>query len=141
MAALGGCSLASLPSQQHPTCSWESDVPGNANAICTRTFGVLSSLAVAVAAGDIAAIRRHVVDPTTVARMTLYSQKVRAEHGTGLHVVPDLGLDAEAHGQIGAGFYVLGKTATTKLNSPETLYFNWVKGRWVVVRSDLDKDW
>jgi hypothetical protein len=140
-SVLGGCRLASLPSQQNPTCSWESDLPSNADAVCTRTVHVLQSLATAVAHGDIATIRRYVVDRSTVARMTVYSQTVRAEHAYGIHVVPSIGLDREANGRIGAGFYVLGKTATQKLNSQETLYFNWVDGRWVVVNSDLDKNW
>lgn len=139
--ALGGCSLAALPSQSNPTCSWESRVPDNADAVCTRTVSALQKMTAAVARGDARTIRRLVVDPVTAGKMILYSQRIRAAGARGLHVVPSIALDQEAHGRIGAGFYVLGTTRRRRIKSQETLYFNWVRGRYVVTASDLEKDW
>jgi hypothetical protein len=106
-----------------------------------RTVRILQQLTNAVAHGKIAVIRRYVMDRSTVALMTQSSRELRAESVKGLHIVPSLGLDVEPHGTIGAGFYLLGTTRAGKLNEQQTLYFGWVHGRYLVVRSDYDKTW
>lgn len=141
LVLLTGCGLPTLPSQGSPTCSWASQVPKNPDRICTRTVRTLQILARAVAHNDQRTVHSLVVDPQTADKMIAYSQKVRAEHIRDLHVVPSVELDVESHGTIGAGFFLLGLLPHGKINSPQTLYFRWIGGKYLVTASDLDKDW
>ena len=136
-----GCSITSLPSQGNPTCSWESDLPPNPDAVCRRTVSALQRITRAAAEGNQAVIHRDVIDPVTARKIIAFSQKVRSERVTHLHMVPSIALNVFPGGRIGAGFYVLGTLPRSRLNSQETLYFRWVAGRYVVTASDLDKDW
>jgi hypothetical protein len=140
--ALGaGCSITSLPSQADPTCSWESDLPPNPDAVCRRTVAALQRVTRAAAQGNAAIIHEEVIDPVTARKIIAFSHKVRAEGVKHLHIVPSIALNMLPGGRIGAGFYVLGTLPQARLNSQETLYFAWVAGKYVVTASDLDKDW
>lgn len=141
LALAGGCSITGLPSQSNPTCSWESDLPKNPDAVCKRTVRALETVTAAVAQDEEATIHGLVIDPVTARKMISFSHKVRAEGVKHLHVVPSVALDILPNQRIGAGCYVLGTLPHSRLNSQETLYFGWVGGRYVVTASDLDKDW
>ncbi len=135
-----GCALASLPSQENPTCSWSSSPPANADALCATAFDTLTKVVHAVQKGDKATIRTIVTNPTVAARILTYSRSQRALHARSLHVVPSFTLDI-AGGLLGAGFYVLGKNDSGNVNSPETLYLR-VHGQMArIVEDQPNQDW
>ena len=140
VTSVTGCSLASLPSQHNPTCSWSSSPPANADALCTTSFDTLTKIVQAVQKGDNQAIKTIVTNPSVAARIMAYSRTQRVAHARRLHVVPSFTLETSGD-LLGAGFYVLGKNDSGNVNSPETLYLK-VKGRSATVVEDQpNQDW
>lgn len=122
VCALVGCGIPGLPSQQHPDCSWNSVVPSNADQLCSVAFRTTSALVRAQVRGDDPAIRRLVSNPRVAANIIAYGRLRRSQRINFLHVVPSMTLDAGNPHLLGAGFFVVGKTAAGRVDDPETLY-------------------
>lgn len=110
-------------------------VPSNGEQLCTVAFSTTSALVRAVVHGDSRAVHRLVSNPRVAGKILAYSSLRRGQRIRFLHVVPSLTLDAGNPQLLGAGFFVVGKTAAGRVNDPETLYMV-VRGSSAVVTQD-----
>jgi len=138
---MAACTIAGLPSQQHPSCSWSTQPPSNAGALCTIAFNTLTQIVQATEHGDNAAIRRVVTNPTVARRIIAFGTSQRASHAHELHVVPSFTLEITSQGYLGAGFYLLGKNDGGNVNSQNTVYMRVKRGRATVVEDPPGQDW
>lgn len=139
--ALSGCSLASMPSQQHPNCSWNNTPPANNARICDEVFATLTAITRALQRGDDTAVHRVVTTPQVAARVINYGRSKRADGLSNLHIVPSLTLQDRGGGRYGAGFYVDGKTRGGHIADPETLYLEVRHGRATVYEDQPNQLW
>ena len=118
---LTGCLSQPVPTESHPTCSWTTEPPKDADQVCTRVFAVLTTVTRAISQGDERTIRRHAA-PDVAAHIILYARQLRPLHPTGLHVVPSFTMSVDKPALYGAGFYVLGKTRQAPIKDQESVY-------------------
>lgn len=120
---LCGCLAGSIPSQSKPSCSWSSTPPSNAGSLCQRVFRTLADVVRAERRGDNATIRR-IAAPPIAGRIIAHGRGLRRQGILDLHVVPSITLETLDSGEIGAGFYLQGKTRAGKVHQPETVYLD-----------------
>ncbi|MGH2444076.1 MAG: hypothetical protein ACRDFX_13050 [Chloroflexota bacterium] len=137
---LAGCAV-SLPSQQHPVCSWDSQPPKNAQLICDSTFRTLRALIKAVVHNDRRAIRHLVTNPRVVKRIEAYGTLRRGQGIVYLHIVPSLTLELTKQSYIGAGFFVTGKTHQGNVSDQEVLYLLLHHGTALVAEDQPNQIW
>jgi hypothetical protein len=141
VALLSGCSLMSLPSQNHPVCSWGGQPPANNKQVCDIAFATLSSLVKAELRADNGTIHRLVPVPRIASRIIAYGNVQRAAKIDNLHVVPSMTVEISAHGYLGAGFFIVGKSNGSRVSSPETVYVRIRHGHGEVVGDQPNQDW
>lgn len=137
---LAGCSLVSLPSQQHPVCSWISDVPNDADAVCGQVFATLRTITRAALHGDGATVRRLVPNRSMEHKILNYGARRRSQKVVGLHVVPDLRIN-NVDGYIGVGFELVGESRAGKVHDEETVYARFRRGTAVLLHDDPESGW
>lgn len=138
---MASCSVASIPSQAQPDCSWAVSPPANQKPLCIRTFRVLATLARADAAGNTSVIHRHVTNRAVARQIIAYGHSLRNQGLTDLHIVPSFTIDILSNGLVGAEFALSGKTQNNNIHEPCTLYFTHRHGRYVVVAHDPGQAW
>jgi len=138
---LTACSLVSLPSQSKPICSWSSNVPPDADAICRGTFGTISSVLTAAVRGDAVTVRRLVVSGVAARKIFAYGAYVRAAGSKDIHAVAAPTLDARPDGSVFVVFYIVGHTRTGKLSDAEAITLAQRSGRWVVTADERHEAW
>lgn len=146
VTALSGCGIAGIPSQQRPACSWGTQIPSNADALCTVAFKTLSTLVRDEVRGNDRAIHLLVSNATVARRIIVFGRDQRANHIIFLHVVPSITLATTQQGLLGAGFFIVGKTHSGKISAPETVYMRVyhvgvAASRAVVVEDQPDQEW
>jgi hypothetical protein len=137
IAACGG-----YPSQSNPTCSWTSQPPGNADAICKETFRTLTKVAQAEAKGDFKTIHTLVSNPSVAARIIDFGNSERAQGLKELHVVPSLTLGSlQTSDRTGVGFHLGGRRVHGSFEGTETVYMQIRGGRAVIVLDQPNEEW
>jgi hypothetical protein len=131
----------SYPSQTRPTCSWTSQPPSNADALCNAVFHTLRSLADAEERGDDATVRRLVTNPAVAHRIIAYGRTLRAAGVQNLHIVPSFTLGRVPGGYLGAGFFILGKTRHGTSEGKENVYLHFRGETAIVVRDQPAQEW
>lgn len=138
---LSGCLGISLPTQRKPICSWGSQPPGNAAALCREVFSTLSGLAQADFTGNTGTVRRLVPNRAVARRIIQYGVMQRRNGVRVLHVVPSIALDNVRPGRVGAGFYLLSESRAGRGSTAETLYLRVRHGHALVVADQPGQDW
>lgn len=139
---LAGCFPGEVPTQQSPRCSWDSTPPARADTICQTIFQTLSTVVRAEVSGDNRTVRRLVPTRLVADRIIAYGETVRAGGDPSVHVVPSFTLDNATRSKyIGAGFYLLGKTRSGKLQAPETVYLQIRHGQAFIVDDQPGEEW
>jgi hypothetical protein len=130
------------PSQTNPTCSWTSQPPGNADAICKETFMTLTMVVKAEERGDSRAVRDLVTNPLVAARIIDFGSTQRAKGLRELHVVPSLTLGSlPGPNQTGVGFQLGGHGKNGNFEGSETVYVRIKAGRAVIVADQPNQEW
>lgn len=138
---LTGCSFPGLPSQRHPSCSWQAQIPPNQAALCAIAFATVSTLVRAEVSGNDRTIRRLVTDPAVARRIIAYGRQERRAGIIYLRVGPSLVLGRTTRGLLGVGLTIAGKTHHGNVSVPETVYLR-VRGRRATVSADQpDEEW
>lgn len=138
---LSGCLGLSVPTQRHPICSWGSQPPANAGAVCSEAFATLSAVTRADFKGNARSVRRLVPNRTVARRIIKFGIAQRQGGVRVLHVVPSIALDVVRPGYIGAGFYLLSESRAGKGSLQETVYLRVRHGRALVVADQPGQDW
>jgi hypothetical protein len=134
--------LGQVPTGTDPSCSWTSDVPGNADSTCRQVYATLQSIARAEQRGDTATIHRLVPVHAVAARIITYGARLRARSVRDLHVRASLTLDALEKPFVGASFDLLGKTRDGRLTAQEVVSLRLQHGQAFVVRDvPFEDDW
>lgn len=132
---LGGCSPTDIPTQSRPICSWAVSPPSNPDHLCTVGFGTLRTLAGAEMSGNDAAIRRLVKSKAVANKIIGFGRRLRAEHATGVHVVPSIILNITSSQLLGATSFVTGRAYGQNIREGFTLYMR-VRGNSAKVVAD-----
>lgn len=138
---LSGCLSNSIPSQSNPSCSWSSQPPGNADALCVSTFHTLRSVLNAAIQGDGTTLRRFVPDPKIRHRIAVFGATVRHKGNISVHVTPSFTLGATRNGDLGAEFNIAGSTHDGNVKAPQTVYLATRGGRTVIVHDQPLQEW
>jgi hypothetical protein len=136
-----GCSLQGVPTQQHPSCSWVSQPPDNADELCTEVFRTFKTVVQAEVRGDDRTIRRLVRDPATAQRIIASGAALRAETILDLHVSPSLALEALTPGALAANLYLIGTTKRANHSDEETVYLQLRNGAAIVTHDVPGEEW
>ena len=138
---VSGCFPARYPTQNKPVCSWSSQPPDNADALCSTVFRTLRTVVRAQVTGDDRTVRRLVTSRRVSGRIIAFGRILRANGARGVHIVPSITLAVVSLGRIGAGFYVLGKDRHGRIKKPETVYLRVREGRAVIVGDQPRQEW
>jgi len=137
-----GCGLINgIPSQTHPSCSWTTQVPSNADSVCNTVFATLRALTEAEFRGDQRTIHRLVPKAAVAARIVDFGRRKRREGLRSLRPTPSLTLGASAHGTLGVGAQVVGQTRGGSFRVPETVYVRVRDGTAYVVDDQPEQEW
>lgn len=137
---LTGC-LPGVPSASHPSCSWTTQPPSNADAICVSTYDTLQRLLEAAIRGDRATLLRLVPDPIIRHRIAVWGAMVRRKGNISVHVTPSFTLATIRNGSLGAEFNIVGHTHHGDVKAPQTVYLALRAGRRVVVQDQPMQEW
>lgn len=139
---LGGCGLVSgLPSQSNPTCSWTSQPPANADAVCRTVFRTMQALTKAEQHGDDAVIRRLVPEPVVAGRIIAFGRAQRRHGLRFLRPSPSMTLGASSKHTLGVGVEVVGQSAAGKIAVPESVFVRLRGGTAYVVGDQPEQEW
>ena len=138
--ALTGCLSEPVPTQSDPSCSWTTTPPGNASTMCDRVFPVLNAVTHAIQTGNDAVIR-HYAAPAVANRIIAYGRQLRPLGVSGLHVVPSFTMSVEGKGEVGAGFYVLGKSQQAPIKDQESVYLRMTPRSARIVHDQPQQNW
>ncbi len=140
--SLAGCGLFSgLPSQSNPTCSWTSEPPRNADAVCRTVFRTMQALTRAEAHGDDAAVRRLVPAPAVAGRIIAFGRDQRRHGLRFLRPSPSMTLGASANHTLGVGLRVVGQSGAGKISVPESVFVRLRGGTAYVVDDQPEQEW
>jgi hypothetical protein len=140
-AILTGCTGASVPTSEHPVCSWDSAVPANSEPVCSAVFHTINAVARAEQMGNDAAIKRLVAGASARRRIISYGRTLRAQGVRDLHVVPSITLDRLHPHTFGAGFYLKGAVRGGRINAPLTLELRMRGSGAVVIADQPGQEW
>jgi hypothetical protein len=138
---LGGCLSNSIPSQSHPSCSWTSQPPANADSVCLSTFHALRAVLNAAIHGDDATLRRLVPDSNIRHRIAVFGDMVRHKGNISVHITPSFTLTTIRNGDLGAEFNIVGTTHHGDVKAPQTVYLASRGGRHVIVQDQPLQEW
>ncbi|MDQ2741563.1 MAG: hypothetical protein M3Z66_04600 [Chloroflexota bacterium] len=138
---LAGCFTDSLPSQQHPICSWTSAVPINANRLCGQTYRTLSTVLKASVSGDQAAVHRLVPSRQIAGRIIAFGDAQRRDGIHYIRIVPSYTLETEQNGSVGASFGLVGVTNRGSLKAPQVMYLRMSHGVQVISGDQPQQEW
>ncbi len=139
--ALCGCTALSVPSQSNPSCSWTSQLPTNADAVCLSTFHTLRSVLQAAIRGDETALRRLVPDAVIRHRIAMFGASVRHKGDISVHITPSFTLSTLRSGQLGAEFNIVGHTHHGDVKAPQTVYLARRGGITVIIQDQPMQEW
>lgn len=138
---LTGCLTSPVPTQQNPACSWTSRPPAGADALCRRVFKTIATVTRAERRGDDATVHRYAV-PSVARRIIDYGRALRRDGLIDLHAVPSMALDTSAAaGDIGAGFYLLGKTQHGPIKAQQGVFLRESGGILRIVHDQPGQEW
>jgi hypothetical protein len=132
---------AGAPTQQHPSCSWNADVPTNADQTCAITFRTLSAVAAAEVRGDNDTIRRIVPAPAVAGRIIAYGASIRARHVKFMHVVPNVTLQTFPGNVVIADLNLIGRTKEGLISRSESVYLQFRHGQARILKDQPGEEW
>jgi hypothetical protein len=138
---LTGCFGETLASTKNPICSWNSQVPSNAQQLCTSTYKTLNGVAQAEVKGNSGEIRRLVVRRSVAQRIARFGAKIRARRIIWMHVVPSYTLTVIHPGLIGARFYLVGQEKNANIKSAEAIFLRVRDGKARIMYDFPEQDW
>ena len=138
---LCGCVSLSVPSQSNPSCSWTSQLPSNADAVCLSTFHTLRAVLDAAIRGDETTLRRLVPDAVIRHRIAAFGASVRHKGNISVHITPSFTLEKIRSDQLGAEFNVVGHTHHGDVKAPQTVYLAARNGTTVIIQDQPMQEW
>jgi hypothetical protein len=140
-ALLCGCLPNSIPSQSHPSCSWTSEPPANADSVCLSTFHTLRAVLNAAIRGDETTLSHLVPAPTVRRRIAVFGATVRHKGNISVHITPSFTLATVRNHNLGAEFNIVGKTHHGDVKAPQTVYLASRGGSNVIVQDQPMQEW
>lgn len=138
---LGGCGFAGVPTQSHPACSWTTQPPSNEKTVCQATFSTLSTVVKALSRGDNSTIHRLAPNRVIAARIIAYGNDQRRKGLRFMHVSPSITLQQKSPGNVGAAFYVTGRTRGGKIASLEEVFLQLHGRSGIIVADQPSQEW
>lgn len=139
--ALCGCVSFGVPSQSDPSCSWTSQLPSNADAVCVSTFHTLRAVLNAAIRGDETTLRRFVPDAVIRHRIVAFGASVRHRGDISVHITPSFTLSRMPRGILGAEFNIVGHTHHGDVKAPQTVYLARRGGSTIIIQDQPMQEW
>lgn len=136
-----GCDLERVPTAAHPSCSWTTSPPSNADEICVRVFRSVSAVALAEIDGNTARIRSLVVTSSVATKIIAHGFRLRAQRVHQFHVVPSITLAQTPAHLVGAGFFLAGRKPHGKVSPQEQVYLKERGNTYVIVGDQPSQEW
>lgn len=138
---LCGCVSLSVPTQNNPSCSWTSQLPTNADAVCVSTFHTLRTVLDAAIRGDERTLRHLIPDGVIRRRIAVFGASVRHKGNISVHITPSFTLSTIGGGRLGAEFNIVGHTHHGDVKAPQTVYLGSRGGTTIIIEDQPMQEW